>query len=145
VEGSFSDARAISASRHRCSYVTLRGTLAWLLVLHSSPQFFEEKRDCSQSITHTHTHTHSLTDPRTHSLTHQPIKILYVKMAKHGTEVEVEKYKTWTPGPWAGSIKVWTRSMDPHFSYSVTLQENNENIKEVNCKKIIHSNISNDN
>ena len=23
------------------------------------------------------------------------------------------KYKTWTPGPWTGSIKIWTGSMDP--------------------------------
>ena len=35
-------------SRHRCPHVTLIVTLARLLVLHSFPRIFEEKRDCSQ-------------------------------------------------------------------------------------------------
>ena len=50
VVWAFSDARATSASRHRCSYVTLTGTLAQLLVLRSSRRIFEKKRDCSQSM-----------------------------------------------------------------------------------------------
>ena len=33
-----------------CTYVTLTGTLARLLVLCSSPRIFDEERDCSQSI-----------------------------------------------------------------------------------------------
>ena len=38
-----------SGSRYRRSYVTLTVTLARLLILCSSPQIFDEKRDRSQS------------------------------------------------------------------------------------------------
>ena len=40
---------AASGSRYRRSHVTLTVTLARLPILRSSPQIFDEKRDCSPS------------------------------------------------------------------------------------------------